>query len=273
MKGFFSGEPGADWYLAKEAYSFRGTPNNCCGELMFVNKSDAKLKVKALKVEPPGRTRKDCKPLEPADLSLSLRLPAHSQGRVSAYLQLPADTPPGQYQAQIICGKEKHPVDITVTEYRELEIEPGHIQVRANAGESVEIKLSFTNHGNTMIDLGDVGMIWFREQNWIGRTLVYELRETEQDASYEDFATRLLHRFQDDMISPARIIFEDKEPCHLEAGTTLNRSAKLTAPTGMKKGRHYLGFIKINEQRIWLELFCTGNAKVPDKEPSTDIKQ
>jgi hypothetical protein len=261
MKGPYSGQPGVDWHLAGEASTFQGSPLDCRGELHFVNQSDSKVKVRALQTQTPPRTRKDCKALIPSEIALSVRIAPHSEARVQAALRLPADTAPGLYQAIVVCGKHKLPIDIEVTEHHELELDPGHISVRAAAGETIKGQILLTNAGNTPVDLTDVGMVWLREQNWIGRTLVYNLRETGDDETYEDFANRLLHRFHDEMIASARIVFDADTPSRIGAGQRLIRHFSLTAPAGMKKGRRYLGFIKINENRIWLEIYCTGSAK------------
>lgn len=265
MKGPYSGQPGTDWHLAKEFCSFEGTPLDCRGELRFVNQSDAKLKVRELLTEEPSRIRKECKALKPSEVAVSVRVAPHSEARALASLRLAPDTAPGQYQAVLVYGKQKLPIEVNITEHFELEIEPGHISVHAAAGETIRCQIALTNLGNVALDLSDVGMVWLREQNWIGRTLVYTLRETTEEETYEDFANRLLHDFHDEMLAPARIVFEADKPTRIDPGKCLVRTFSLTAPTGMKKGRRYLGFIKINESRIWLEIYCTGSAK--EQEP------
>lgn len=261
MKEPYSGQPGTDWHLSKEFSSFEGTPLDCQGELRFVNQSDAKVKIRTLQTEVPSRTRKECKALKPSEVSVSVRLPPHSEASVLASLQLPPDTPPGLYQSVLVYGKQKLPIEINVKEHFELQIDPGHISARANAGDAIHGKITLTNSGNTRIDLSDVGMVWLREQNWIGRTLVYSLRESSAEENYEAFANRVLHDFQNQMLPAARIVFDTDKPTAIDAGQRITRSFTLTAPPGMKKGRRYLGFIKINENRIWLEVFCTGSAK------------
>ena len=273
MKGPYSGEPGVDWHLAKDVSTFHGTPLDCIGELKFINASDAKLKVRALQTEAPSRTRKDCMALSPTEIAVSVRVPAHSEARALAALRLPADTPPGDYQAVLVCGKQKLPIDINITELRELEIDPGHISVSADSGETIRGQIALTNSGNIAIDLADVGMVWLREQNWIGRTLVYTLRETGEEETYEDFANRVLHNFHDDMLAPAKILFEPDKLMRIDAGKRVIRSFSLTAPAGMKKGRRYLGFIKVNTNRIWLEIYCTGSSAKDSSAKDSSAKK
>lgn len=259
MKGTHNGEPGTDWHLAAGPYFFSGTPGECRGELTFVNDSDNKIKVWALMTQPPARKRKDRLLLTPTRINLAARVPPHGEVRTQAALQLSPDTEPGLYQATVLCGEHKAPLEVEVLEHRELMIAPTHLRLRGASGETLSCSLTITNLGNVPIELGDVAMIWLRERDWIGRTLVYSLRETTETETYEDFANRLLHDLREAIIAPARIRLEPTMKAALAAGMTLERTLSITLPAGLKKGRRYLGFIKINDDRIWMELYCTGS--------------
>ena len=130
------------------------------------------------------------------------------------------------------------------------------------------------DRGNVPLGIKDVGMVWLREHDWIGRTLVYTLRETAPNDSLNDFGNRLLQTFRSEIIPPAKIKFEptshQKEALDtLSPGNTVERNLNLTLPTALKKGRRYLGFIKINESRIWLEVYCSGSRSTKKKEKQT----
>lgn len=259
MKGTYSGEAGIDWHLVKEKNYFSGTPNECSGELTFANVSQNKVKIKTLSTQKPSRQSKSVFTLPSAKISLSARIPAQSESKVMASLHLPSDTPPGEYQASIACGKQKVPLKIEVLEHKETHIEPSHLKVQGEAGSNISTQLSIQNLGNTALDIRNIGMVWLRESDWIGRTLVYTLRDISPDDSVTDFGNRLLHRFHNEAISPVKVNFEPAIKNSLLAGSAIVRTLSLNLPTGIKKGRRYLGFIKINENRIWLEVYCTGS--------------
>ncbi|WP_166263956.1 hypothetical protein [Marinobacter caseinilyticus] len=261
MKGTHSGEPGSDWHLTDGPYSFSGAPFECRGALTLVNNSDHKIKVRALATRPPQRYRKDSKPLAPTRMVLAARIAPHGESRTMAALQLPSSTPPGHYQTTVICGKQKTPVNVEVLAHQELMIEPTHLRLQGVSGQTLRCNITLSNLGNVPVDIGDVGMVWLREYDWIGRTLVYSLRETGPDESYEDFANRLLHDFRKQLIAPARIQFTPAIEASLSAGEAIERTLSLMLPAGLKKGRRYLGFIKINDDRVWLELYCTGSGR------------
>ena len=271
MKGAYSGEAGIDWQLAKDACQFYGTPNDCQGKLTVINQSNNKVKVRTLSTQNPTRQRKNIGLLKPTSIMLSARIPPHSEVQAIASLQLPAHTAPGQYQAAVICGKQKVPIEIKILEHREMLIEPSHIRVQGECGELIHSKLTITNQGNVPLNIKDVGMVWLREHDWVGRTLVYTIRETDPKDSLNDFGNRLLQTFRDEIIPPAKIKFSptnhQKEAIDtLTPGNAVERTLNLTLPTALKKGRRYLGFIKINESRIWLEVYCSGSRSTTKKE-------
>lgn len=277
MKGPYSGEPGIDWHISKEPLSFYGIPSECRGQLSLINKSDAKVKIRHLATQNAGeattnstnkstskstskKTKKNAG-LNASQINLFARIKPNSETCVTAELEVPHNTAPGQYQTTVVYGKQKHPVDVTILEHHELIISPSHIRAKGESGDKVSCEISISNMGNVALELGDVGMVWLREQNWVGRTLVYTLRETTAEDSFEEFENHLLQNFRKDIIPAARIQFEPAKISSIAAGDTLTRNATLTLPSGLMKGRRYLGFIKINEHRIWLEVYCSGGQK------------
>ena len=261
MKGPYSGEPGIDWHLSEEPAIFYGIPSECRGQLKLINTSGAKVKIRSLATDAPTKKRKSTPSLKPSKINLFARIKANSEACVTAELELPHGTAPGQYQASIPCGKHKHPIDVTILEHHELLISPNHIRLKGESGDTVSYQITISNLGNVALEFGDVGIVWLREQNWVGRTLVYTLRDTTAEDSFEDFENHLLQNFRKDIIPPARIQFEPAKINAISAGETLIRKLTLTLPPGLMKGRRYLGFIKINENRIWLEVYCSGGQK------------
>lgn len=173
-----------------------------------------------------------------------------------AYLQLPPDTPAGRYQAELRVGEQKADLEIEVLENRSLDIEPGHVELSGGSGDSLSFTVTMTNYGNVNIDCRNIGLIWLREQDWIGRTLVYSLRETRPEDDYENFANRVLHNFRKETLAPLRVHFEPALKGPLPASERTQRILTLTLPEGLRKGRRYRGFIKIAEGRIWLDVYC-----------------
>lgn len=207
----------------------------------------------------PSKKTKDRRILKASYIDISARIAPQSESSVFGAIRIPPDTEPGQYSANVICGSQKIPIEINVLEYRETNIEPSHIRLKVFCGEKISYPISITNLGNLPFELGDVGVVWLRETDWIGRTLVYALRETVEEDTYQDFGNRLLQNFREEIIPPIRINFEPTGIKFVSAGDSVIRNMSLIMPQALRKGRRYLGFIKINENRIWLEIYCTGS--------------
>jgi len=274
MKAAYTGEPGRDWQIAKGPFEFVGRPGECVGEITFTNPTDDKIKIRRLKLDAISDKKRKNPTLEGAELAMQLRLQPRSAHKTHARLELPPATPPGVYEVHCCCGDQTELIRIQVLASPALAINPTHIKLRGASGDNLNCQVRIDNPGNIPMQTMDAGMIWLREQNWIGRTLVYSLREAADDENYEHFANRLLHDFKQSMIPPASVRLTSmqsgstkkdsiqrasKQEGLLAPGEFMNKNLALIAPPGLEKGRTYLGFVKINMTRIWLELFCNGS--------------
>ncbi|MDC0664126.1 hypothetical protein [Marinobacter sp. SS21] len=265
MKGPYNGEPGTDWQLGPGPFCFSGPPTACRGELGLINDSDYKLRVRQLETRAVPRPRKDHQALPPGYIQLSARIRPHDTARSRATLMLTSDTAPGCYQGTVVCGKQKERLEVEVLAHRELLVEPSHLRLHGHSGQVVEQRLTLSNRGNVPIELRDVSMVWLEEVNWAGRTLVDTLRATSAEDGYEEFANRLVQEFRRSLVVPARIRFRPSLGQALAPGQCIERSLSLTLPPGLKKGRRYLGFIKVDAGRIWLRLYCNANETAPKR--------
>ncbi|WP_020405577.1 hypothetical protein [Hahella ganghwensis] len=259
MKTAYTGEPGHDWQLGKGPFRFTGKPGECTGELTFANHSDDKIKIRQLNLEAVSDKRRKTPTLTSAVLSMQLRLPPQSTSSTQALLTLDPATPPGNYEVRLTCGKQSEIIQVQVLENTSLSLNPTHIHMRGASGDKLSCNIQIANTGNVPLAIGEVGMVWFRERHWIGRTLVYSLREAADNEDYETFANRLLHDFKSSIIPPVSIHMEPTKEESLGPAARVERTLTFTAPAGLQKGRTYQGFVKINMTRIWLELYCNGS--------------
>ncbi|OZG70190.1 hypothetical protein BTA51_27345 [Hahella sp. CCB-MM4] len=259
MKTAYTGEPGRDWQLEKGPFTFIGKPGECIGELTFSNPTDDKIKIRRLSVESVTDKKRKAPTLDSAELSMQLRIPPQSTITAQALLNFSPSTPPGNYEVRLVCGDRSETVHVQILENPSLALNPTHTVLRGASGDTLSCKVRMENAGNVPLSVGDVGMVWFRERNWIGRTLVYSLREAAEDEDYEAFANRILHDFKASIIPPVSIQMEPLPDETLHPATALDRTLTFTAPPGLQKGRTYSGFVKINMTRIWLELYCNGS--------------
>lgn len=258
MRAPFTGEPGADWQLVADSYRFSGPPDACEGELRFVNLSPRKMRIRRLSTTRPPRARKGFNPLSETELRLSLNLLPESEGQANAYLGLPPDTPPGRYLAWLSSGEHRATLEVEVKPIRSFEPDPDEIALVANAGETVSFTIAVHNSGNLPVTIDHVGLVWLTEENWLENLLVSTLQETGDEEDYETIATHLLHKARQDVPGPGELALEPSLGAQLAPGDTTGFTVTLTLPDNLEKGRGYTGFIRINEERVDLEVYCNG---------------
>jgi len=257
MKAMHSAPPEKAWRLGKGPFIFSGIPPVCNGMVELINLSDEKVKVRSL----PALSKKGTAPsgfLDEAQVGVTLA--PQSRVRVAACFDIDPHTPGGTYNTTLSCGKQKEEVVVHVFNDPGLELDPERIFLRGAAGEKLSHMLVIRNTGNVVFSLPDVSLIWLEEQDWVGRTLVYTLRESSKSDNHEDFLNRTLREFQSEMIPSTRVMLETKSST-IHPGEVAEVQLTLTLPEELKKGRTYFGFIKMPGRRLWFEIECNGVPK------------
>lgn len=268
MKADFTGTPGVDWQLVEGTYVFSGPPDDCNGELTFVNLSQQPARVRRLETAPMARARRGFRPLASTGVRLRINLAPDSQGSVTAYLQLPPETPPGRYLARLVTGEHKANLDITVATTRMLEPDPEDLELVAMASETVTFGIVLRNRGNVPMEVQRIDPVWLTEDAWRERILVAALQETDDTDDFATFSRRLLDMAREDIPAPAQLHVDPPPGFTLDPGHTRSLSLSLTLPDNLRAGREYTGFIRINGERVGLEVYCSGQPVQHETPPS-----
>jgi len=249
-----SAPPEKAWRLGKGPFIFSGTPPACTGSLELENITDQKVKIRAIpavsdKKEHTGNIFTEARLVASIKPRTSIKVPAHFQIR--------QDTPSGIYKSSLSCGKQREEVIIHVFDNYNYTIEPDRIFMRGSAGATLSQSAIITNTGNVTIELPEVSVIWFEEQDWIGRTFVYALRESTEGEGYQKFLDRVMGEFRSEMIASTRVKVDSK-PGEIKPGMIAQVLLTVMLPKELKKGRTYVGFMKIPGRRLWFEIECIG---------------
>lgn len=261
MRADFTGTPGTDWQLARGTYRFAGPPDNCTGKVSLLNLSSQRVRIRRLMTVKPARARKGFGALPATDVRVRVNLMPGTQAQVRARLVLPETTPPGRYLAHLKTGNETATLEIDVEPVRLLEPDPGDLTLTGRAGETLPVKLTVFNAGNIPVDIQRISPVWLTEDDWNDTILVAALQETSDTDNVSDFARKLLEKARQDTPAPAKLTVEPEPDVALAPGESVDLALALTLPDDLVLGRVYSGFIRLNEERIDLEVYCSGHAE------------
>lgn len=262
MKGMHSAPPEKAWHLGEGPFIFSGIPPACSGELELINTSDQKVKVRTI----PAVHKEGPVAGVLGEVQLAASIAPHSRVRVPAHFRLDPRTPPGTYKTSLSCGKQREATVVHVHENNGFKVDPRRIFLHGSAGDVLSRMLVIRNTGNVAFSVPDVSMVWLEEQDWLGRTVVYALRESPKSEGHQQFFDRVLEELRSTMVPATRVLFESKQS-EIKPGDMAQVLLKLTLPKELKKGRTYLGFIKIPTRRLWLEIECNRMLETDERRP------
>ena len=252
------------WRLGKGPFIFIGSPPFCQGEIELENPTDEKVKVRALPTT--GSKDKDRIVRGLDELTIKTRLTPHMRSSLPAHFSIDGHTPPGTYETEIVSGGQRVPAIVHVLENLDFEIAPTHVVWQGGGGDRLTQVLVLRNHGNVSHTLHTTGMVWLEEQDWVGRTFVYTLREAAERAEgHQAFLDQVLEQFNKSMVHTVKVALSYDDTT-FKPGDNRQVTLDLTLPDSLKKGRTYYGFIKLLGKRVWIEVRCSGSGK-PSKPP------
>ncbi len=247
------------WQLGKGPFIFIGMPPVCSGELELENRSNRKVKLRSIRTTDHDNETMAARGF--GEVKIRTRLTPLNRSLRPAHFSIDQHTPPGTYQTQIICGEQRESAVIHVLENPDFEVSPSRIVLRGGGGDSLKQVLVIRNHGNISHTLHDIGMVWLEEEDWVGRTFVYALRESpDKIEGHQAFLDRALGEFHQSMVHPVRVSLTSDE-ADFTPGDTREVFLGITLPDSLKKGRVYFGFIKLMGMRLWVEVRCTHSPK------------
>ena len=267
MRKDFTGIPGSDWHLAGGTYHFSGPPDDCTGTLSVVNHSDQRIRIRRLQTVQPSRSRKGFTPLTQTRIRLRTTVAPNSDAEASARLELPDNIAPGRYLALLKTGDEKITLEVEVEATRRLELDPEEHLLVGRAAEPVSFRVDVLNAGNVPVNILPMMPVWLLEEDWNQRVLVSVLQESGDTDDFATVAQRLLERARQDIPAPAEVQASPAPPLTLAPGDTTTLTLSLTLPENLAVGREYAGHVRINEERVDLEVYCEGPAAHPNMEP------
>lgn len=270
--------PGEGWRVTSERLVLRGVPPRLKGDVALVNDSDEKLRVRTLAVRPATVTGDDASPyaetgagarpgavrLRPsalaphASLQLGVRLAPRDATRVRASLTIDPHTPPGRYVIDAE-GFAAGGVELEVLERMAVELSPSRLELRGAPGEALDATLVACNRGNVPVAVPGVALVHLEERYWMGRSLVYTLREAGRDTTHQAFLDRLLGELKATDTRPMTVEVREGGTT-LDPGHSITLHLRMQLPEELHKGRDYVRSISFMHARLFVAVTCDAAA-------------
>jgi hypothetical protein len=242
------------WRIGTAELVFTGAPPLLTGEVELINEGDEKVVPKHLEAH------FDRDQGIHADLRVPVRIAPHSRMRVRAQCVVDRETPPGTYHGSVRHGPHQTPATVHVYERDATSVHPARLRFAGSPGEHIELHVSLTNHGNVTHTLSKHGVIFFEEANWVGRSLVFALRETGAEDGIQRYLDRVVKELVESMASTTAVTIAAPKPT-LAPGSTEQITLTFDLPERLTKGRTYGTWLTIAGTTITFELLCNGSAK------------
>lgn len=94
---------------------------------------------------------------------------------------MPDDTTPCKLDGQVVLGEATHPAVVTIKLRPKILVEPGRIELKAPAGQSVKTTLNVTNLGNLALDFDADKTVILREAGILGRSVAAAFKKRDRD--------------------------------------------------------------------------------------------
>lgn len=260
----YSPPPGEAWRIGRGPFIFRGVPPLCTGNLDLFNDSGTKVKVRAIPVV--GHKDLEASARGLGELQVGAHLSPHQHARALSHFVVDPFTPPGTYEGEIACGDQREPIVVHVFEKLSIGIEPGVVQLRGAGGDVLTSRLIVTNRGNVTQTLRHRAEVFLEERNWIGRSLVYALRDTKEEEGHQAYLDRALRELRATLARPAHVTIQAEGP-EIQPGETREVGLEITLPAELFKGRTYFGSTPFMSSKLSFEVECSGASNSTKRRP------
>ena len=260
----YSAPPGEAWRLGEGPFIFSGLPPLCIGAIDLINETDEKVRVRRIPVL--GRKGDALASLGLDELRVAVSLPPRRRTRARAFFRVDPYTPPGTYTADLSCGDQHEKVIVHVWERTGLQVDPGEIRLFGAAGETLTTTVVVRNESNTVQTHREVALVFLEERNWIGRSLVFALREAKEEEGHQAALDRVLHELKISLARPARINIRT-DFAELQPGEARELELEIALPAELVKGRTYFGSTKFMSGKLNFKVECNGAQNSTKRRP------
>ena len=253
---------------------FSGSPPFLRGEVALVNTSTERLKVKSLPLAARPATSRRATTAQAAppavvagEVRVGAKLAPGASAKVGARLRVDPHLPAGRYTTALEVEGRRVDAVVQVFERDAVRLEPRPLYLRGAAGETLTQPMVVTNLGNVGHPVPPGLQVHLGEKDWLGRSLVYALRDTEVEHDHNYYLDQLFREIRSTLPAPARVKVTAPGDGALPPGATAELQLEVTLPEGLVKGRTYVGRTTFLGTGLGFSVDCVGSPKTAKRRP------
>lgn len=269
-------ESGRACSLGAGPFFFSGRPPFIRGTVSVHNRSDERVRVRAMTLGAAGLTPYHGRGREaakgpaadlPSDLEIrpSRRVGPFERATVPAYVRIDRFTPPGEYEARVRFGDQHAPAVIVVQESHRLDLVPDRITITAAAGETIVRRVAITNQGNVAFSTRKAALAPLEALGTLHRSLAIALTEAGHEG-HAKFLDRFVRELADNEVPPAKVKVEIQDQ-EIAPGETKLVELSIRLPADLKRRQSYTSRINFREKRLAVEVNVEGSADQAPPRP------
>ncbi len=240
-----------------------GAPPRLSGTVRLANRSEDKLKFKAVPVrfagtEAPSR----------GHLQLTGRLAPGTAAHVPLDLEIDESTPPGTYRAEVDLGGQSRTLLLQVLPRRSVTVIPTTFDLAGAPGASVRQPVVIANNGNVPFPIPKVALVALGESGALSSLFHVAMAKAGAQghaAALDAYASMLAAA----EVDAARAVFAEAGGRTLAPGSTLATEIDFELPNRLARHRTYSGVFSIGRAECTVDIVVDAAAEAAPAMPTT----
>jgi hypothetical protein len=241
-----------------------GEPRRLVGRVKLHNPADSRVVVRGARLcgAPVAHAHKRDEPQE-FPISLTAILAPNERSAVTVKVAVDADTPPGDYAAELVLGEHRYPVQLLIAESISLSVTPAEIVIENHPGERLTKRLYFTNDGNVPMNIGNIGAVVLDDELLACKTMRATLDTSSKEAkTLQEWVSIYIAQGKTQLDATGMLWVElEAAPLDLRPGETRGVDITIRIPDTLDPRSRYRGVAFLYDANIGITVAPTGASK------------
>jgi len=246
-----------------------GEPKRLVGRIRLHNRAPTRVVLREARLcgAPVDHLGKRAAPQE-FTIPLTAILAPDQQSAVTVKLSIDPQAPPGEYNADLVVGEHRYPVQLHVAESISLSVAPAQLMVENRPGSRVQKRMFFTNAGNVPLQIGNIGAVVLDDELLACKTIRATLDESaDQTKTIDQWVNSYLEQGKT-LLKAIGMLWVELEaaPLNLQPGQTAAANLTIRVPDSLDPRTRYRGVAFLYDADIGFTVAPTGAEKRKRRE-------